>query len=53
MKKIYPADAAKIAANRATAGARQAWNERVDREKEERAYLNREFVPRKASHKRA
>lgn len=54
MQKIYPEDAAKIAANRATAGERRDWNNRVQREKDERAYENaRAFVPRKASHKRA
>jgi len=54
MQKIYAEDRAKIAANHATEGERRAWNNRVEREKNERAFENaRTFVPRKSSHKRA
>lgn len=52
MSKIYTEDKAKIAANRASAGERRIWNNRVENEKAARADDNcRAFMPRKASHK--
>jgi hypothetical protein len=50
--KLYAHDKTKIEANRATAGERRSWNDRVQSEKERHAADNyRAFVPRKASHK--